>query len=112
MVFVPAEAGFEDLVAEAMGEAKAAPLLNQRIVDGFGHGIDQLAEHPAVELVAGSRSDAEAEAPAPLVLATSATEVAADPEALLAECFGPVTLLIRYGSKGDLESGLAAVKAA
>jgi len=110
VVFVPAEAGFEDLVAEAMGEAKAAPLLNQRIVDGFGHGIDQLAAHPAVELVAGSRSDADAEAPAPLVLATSATEVAADPEALLAECFGPVTLLIRYGSKGDLESGLAAVQ--
>jgi NADP-dependent aldehyde dehydrogenase len=110
VVFVPAEAGFEDLVAEAMGEAKAAPLLNQRIVKGFGQDLGQLAEHSAVEVIAGSRSAADSDAPAPIVLATSAAEVAADPEALLAECFGPVTLLIRYGTKGDLESGLAAVE--
>jgi len=110
VVLVPAEAGFEELVAEAMGEVTAAPLLNSRIVEGFGQGIGSLAEHPAVELVAGSRSAADAEAPAPLVLVTSAAEVVADPEALLAECFGPVTLLIRYASLADLESALAAVE--
>ncbi|HEU5486055.1 MAG TPA: aldehyde dehydrogenase (NADP(+)) [Microlunatus sp.] len=110
IVFIPAEAGFESLVATAMEEAAAAPLLNGRIVEGFGHGIAALAEHPAVELVAGSRSDADAEAPAPLVLATTAAEVAADPEALLAECFGPVTLLVRYGTRSDLEAALATVE--
>ena len=82
-----------------MDGANAAPLLNQRIVDGFGHDLGQLAEHAAVEVIAGSRSAAGTEAPAPLVLATSAAEVAADPEALFAECFGPVTLLVRYGSR-------------
>lgn len=110
VVFVPAAAGFEDLVAAAMGQAQAAPLLNRRIVDGFGQGIGQLAEHAAVELVAGSRSDAGADAPAPLVLATSAAQVIADPEALLAECFGPVTLLVRYDSGTELEAALAVVE--
>lgn len=107
VVFVPADADFEALVAAAMGSAQAAPLLNQRIVDGFGHGIGVLAEHPAVELIAGSRSDADAEAPAPLVLATTASSVIADPAALLAECFGPVTLLVRYDSDAELQAALA-----
>jgi NADP-dependent aldehyde dehydrogenase len=110
VVFVPEGTGFEAQVAEAMGGASAAPLLNQRIVDGFGHDLDRLAEHSAVELIAGSRSAAGTEAPAPLVLATSAAEVAADPEALLAECFGPVTLLIRYSSAAELATALAAVE--
>ena len=60
--------------------------------------------------MAGSRSAADADAPAPLVLATSADAVAADPEALLAECFGPVTLLIRYSSTEELSTALAAVE--
>ncbi len=110
VVFVPAGTGFEDLVAEALGGVSAAPLLNQRIVDGFGHDRDQLAEHAAVELIAGSRSAAGTAAPAPLVLATSATEVAADPEALLAECFGPATLLVRYATTDELTTALAAVE--
>lgn len=110
VVFVPEGAGFEEQVAESMGEAKAAPLLNQRIVEGFGHGIGQLAEHSAVSVVAGSRSPSDADAPAPLVLATTAREVVADPETLLAECFGPVTLLVSYGSIAELESALGAVE--
>ena len=61
-------------------------------------------------MIAGSRSAAGTEAPAPLVLATSAAEVAADPEALLAECFGPVTLLVRYGSADELSAALGAVE--
>jgi NADP-dependent aldehyde dehydrogenase len=110
VVFVPEGTGFEAQVAEAVGGASAAPLLNQRIVDGFGHDLGQLAEHSAVEVIAGSRSADGTEAPAPIVLATSAAEVATDPEALLAECFGPVTLLVRYASAEELATALAAVE--
>lgn len=110
VVFVPAGLGFEQQVVEAMSSASAAPMLNDRIADGFGHGIEGLAEHPAVELVAGTRSAADAEAPAPLVLATSAQDVTADPETLLAECFGPVTLLVRYSSAAELATAVGAVE--
>ena len=55
VVFVPAGAGFEQLVAASMGGATAAPLLNQRIATGFGQGLGALAEHDAVAVVAGAR---------------------------------------------------------
>ncbi|HEY5784976.1 MAG TPA: aldehyde dehydrogenase (NADP(+)) [Microlunatus sp.] len=110
VVFVPEGTGFEARVAEAMDGASAAPLLNQRIVKGFGQDLGQLAEHPAVDLVAGTRSASDAEAPAPVVLATSASSVVEDPKALLAECFGPVTLLVRYSSAAELATALAVVE--
>lgn len=110
IVFVPDGAGFENQVAAAMGAATTAPLLNQRIVDGFGAGIGELAGHADVSLLAGSRSAADAEAPAPLVLATTAAAVIADPDALLAECFGPVTLLVRYSSAAELAAALGTVE--
>ena len=110
VVFVPADSGFESLVTAAMGSAQASPLLNERIAAGFGHGIGLLAEHSAVELIAGSRSVDDAEAPAPLVLATTASAVIADPEALLAECFGPVTLLVGYASSAELHEALGVLE--
>lgn len=110
VVFVPANTGFESLVAAAMGSAQAAPLLNERIAAGFGHGIGLLAEHAAVELVAGARSADDAEAPAPLVLSTTAAAVVADPEALLAECFGPVTLLVSYATDQELRDAVGVLE--
>ncbi|GAA3704093.1 aldehyde dehydrogenase (NADP(+)) [Microlunatus aurantiacus] len=110
VVFVPAGAGFEQLVAASMGGATAAPLLNQRIATGFGQGLGALAEHDAVAVVAGARSAADADAPEPLVLATTAAAVVDDPEALLAECFGPVTLLVSYASADELAAALATVE--
>jgi NADP-dependent aldehyde dehydrogenase len=110
VVFVPQGAGFEQLVAGSMGETTAALLLNERIASGFGHGLGALADHDAVELVAGNRSAADADAPEPLVLATTAAAVVADPEALLAECFGPVTLLVSYASDDELATALSAVE--
>jgi NADP-dependent aldehyde dehydrogenase len=44
-----------------------------------------------------------------VVLATHASAVAADPELLLAEVFGPVTLLVRYNGQDDLHAALRAV---
>ena len=44
-----------------------------------------------------------------MVLTTDAAAVAARPETLLEECFGPVTLLVRYSSAEELRSALEAV---
>ncbi len=44
------------------------------------------------------------------MLATTAAAVVADPEALLAECFGPVTLLVSYASDDELAAALSAVE--
>lgn len=113
VVFVPEGAGFERLVADALGTAGPARLLNRRIVDGFSHGLARLAEDPAVEVIAGAGSGTDAgstETPPPVVLATSAEAVIENPATLLAECFGPVTLLVRYGSTAQLGAALAEVE--
>ena len=110
VVFVPADAGFEDAVAVAMADAAPAPLLNQRIVDGFGQGLGVLGAHPAVTLIAGTRSPDGVDAPNPLVYATTAAQVVEDPEALLTECFGPVTLLVSYTDTAELERALGALE--
>ena len=46
----------------------------------------------------------------PVVLVTTAAAVAADPEALLAETFGPVTLLVTYDGDAERDAVLAAVE--
>jgi len=106
VVLVPADAGFEDAVASAASDAAPATLLNDRIGEGFADGLDALVGHPDVEVIAGTPGGGSVEAPEPVVLATSAAAVADDPDALLAECFGPVTLLIRYADEADRQAVL------
>ncbi len=110
VVLVPAGAGFEDAVADAMGAAKPAPLLNERIEQGFSSGLNGLVGHASVEVIARQEAGSSAEAPAPTVLATTAAAVAADPETLLAECFGPVTLLVRYADEAERDAVLGSLE--
>ena len=70
-------------------------------------GIDALVADPSVSIVA--RGDGADDAAQPIVLATDAAAVAARPETLLEECFGPVTLLVRYSSEAELHAALRAV---
>ena len=109
VVFIPRGAGFEDLVAAHAGSAVGGPLLTDRITAAFPEGIGRLVTDPSVAVVAGTPSVAGAESAQPVVLATDAAAVADRPEALLEECFGPVTLLVRYDGPDDLHRALEAV---
>ena len=84
------------------------PLLTDRITDAFPAGIEHLEADPRCP---SSRAAPRARAGAaqPIVLATDAAAVAARPETLLEECFGPVTLLVRYDDEADLLRALEAV---
>jgi len=107
VVFVPRGAGFEASLAAAVADATGGPLLTDRITDAFPAGIDTLVAEPAVELIGrGAPTENGAQ---PVVLATDAAAVAADPEVLLAEVFGPVTLLVRYDGQDELHAALRAV---
>ncbi|ANJ26177.1 aldehyde dehydrogenase (NADP(+)) [Agromyces aureus] len=126
VVFVPAGSGFADLVAAqavGSGDADAAvPMLTDGIAAAFADGVAALAAHADVRVVAGVVSgpddvDGSGNAPAaasatgtgsPVVLATTAAAVVADPQALFAECFGPSTLVVEYAS---IDEALAAIRA-
>ncbi|QKJ20599.1 aldehyde dehydrogenase (NADP(+)) [Microbacterium hominis] len=108
VVFVPEGAGFEALVAGFAAGAAGGPLLTDRITDAFPSGIAHLEADPSVAIVAQGLPAAD-DAARPVVLSTDAAAVAARPETLLEECFGPVTLLVRYASQDDLLAALRAV---
>ncbi|MEU1972642.1 aldehyde dehydrogenase (NADP(+)) [Microbacterium sp. NPDC019599] len=108
-VFVPRGAGFEALVAERAGAAVGGPLLTDRITAAFPEGVDRLLGDASVEVVTGTPSAPGADIAQPVVLATDAAAVADRPHALLEECFGPVTLLVRYDGPEDLRRALEAV---
>ena len=107
VVFVPSGAGFEALIAALVPSTTGGSLLTDRITDAFPEGIDALTADASVEVVArGTVTDGGA---TPIVLTTDAVAVAARPETLLQECFGPVTLLVRYSSEDELHAALRAV---
>ncbi|MFE7802881.1 aldehyde dehydrogenase (NADP(+)) [Nocardia sp. NPDC057440] len=79
----------------------AAPLLNDKITAGYLSGQQHLRRHPAVTVVAEGE-DPLNDPPAPTVLSTSVQDLLADPEALLAECFGPTVLIVEYADEQQL----------
>lgn len=106
VVFVPEGAGFEDLVARFAVDAEGGPLLTERITDAFPLGVAHLEADPSVTVVAEGRPTDGAQ---PVVLATDAAAVVDRPDTLLEECFGPVTVLVRYSSPDQLLAALRAV---
>ncbi len=106
VVFVPAGAGFEDAVAAAVPGAKGGPLLTDRITQAFPARLAHLKGDASVSVVA---TGIEVDGVTPVALATDARAVAERPDVLLEECFGPVTLLVRYDSEADLHAALSRV---
>ncbi|WP_017590781.1 aldehyde dehydrogenase (NADP(+)) [Nocardiopsis ganjiahuensis] len=99
VVFVPEGAELDALVADFQGRA-AAPLLNDRVAEGFARGVDTLTGHPATEvLVQGGET---AEGWSPTLLRTDLDALLEHSEALLAECFGPATLVVAYADERRL----------
>jgi NADP-dependent aldehyde dehydrogenase len=107
VVFIPADAGFEASVAAAVESAAGGPLLTDRITAAFPQGVAHLEGDPSVDVLA--EGAATPDGARPIVLTTDAAAVAERPETLLEECFGPVTLLVRYASEAELHHALAAV---
>ncbi|MFE6735398.1 aldehyde dehydrogenase (NADP(+)) [Microbacterium sp. NPDC057650] len=107
VVFVPADAGFEASLAAAAADAAGGRLLTERITDAFPQGVAALTADPSVAVVGyGAETPDGAR---PVVLTTDAASVAARPEVLLEEVFGPATLLVRYADEAELHTALGAV---
>ena len=107
VVFIPRDAGIEQLVADAVAGAAGGPLLTERITTAFPDGIRDLEADPSVEVLAHGAETPDGARP--VVLTTDAAAVAKRAETLLAEVFGPVTLLVRYNDEAELLRALHAV---
>lgn len=98
LVFVPdAEArAFESFVAAALSGRVAEPMLNSDVEARYTDGLDALRAHPAVRvLVAG-------EGAVPTLLGCDAADFLRARAELLTECFGPVSMVVRYSTEEEL----------
>lgn len=94
VVFVPDGSAFERELA-AVALPAAGEMLTSSIATGFASGVERLLAVPGVELVAGSVGG-------PLVVAAPLDALEENADQLLAEVFGPVTVLVRYPDSEQL----------
>ncbi|WP_145797151.1 aldehyde dehydrogenase (NADP(+)) [Kitasatospora atroaurantiaca] len=107
LVLVPAgEPALEKALVAAAGQAPAGPLLDPRIREAFLAGVEQRSAFPGVEVLLAAGSAPVEGAPLAVragVLAVAAAELR---EELLEECFGPLTVLVRYSGTEELAAVL------
>ncbi|MFE6256377.1 aldehyde dehydrogenase (NADP(+)) [Agromyces sp. NPDC057865] len=108
LVFVPDGTGFEEALCDALGTVGAQRLLTDGMATAFTDGAERLAGLDGAELIWRGAAEG-ADAPA-TVVATDATTLAAAADAWLQECFGPLTVLVRYRDDDELDAALASLE--
>jgi NADP-dependent aldehyde dehydrogenase len=103
LVLVPAGVagdGVVDAMAAAVREAGPQVLLNAGIAESYERISTRLAQAPAVSTVAhGASTDGPGFAVAPVLLTAPASRM---PPEVTEECFGPVTVIVRYDGSAEL----------
>lgn len=109
LLLLPRDHGLETAIADAVRGAALHPLLHQRVHDGFAAAVATLSQHPEVTtLVAASIPDSPGFAVSGAGLfATTTAALLADRDVLLAECFGPASLLATYRDDAELDEVMA-----
>lgn len=96
---VPSTSVLTAVAADAARHHRGAPLFNLRFAERYEREVAVLREHPDVTtLVAGEPTT---EGHPPTLLRTTAAAVVRSPD-LLAECFGPVGLVVHYDTEDEL----------
>jgi NADP-dependent aldehyde dehydrogenase len=110
LLFLPGGHGLDDALRAELAAVEPAPLLNARIRDQLTSGVAGLAGRADVQQVAGgAQVPAAGFWAAPVLFRTTAEAVAADPDGLTQECFGPAALVVEYNGPADLLAALGAV---
>jgi NADP-dependent aldehyde dehydrogenase len=107
VILVPAGADGDRLVA-ALAAAAAVPpgvMLNDSIREAFEAGVAERATLPGVTTIAAG--DGGGRLVSPALLSAEAAGLTGDTaRELLAECFGPVTVVVRYADETELHGVL------
>jgi NADP-dependent aldehyde dehydrogenase len=107
-LFLPSGAVRDEDLAEALAPHRTgAPLLSDIIQQGYVAQLKTLRDHAAIRTVVAD-DQADADAPTPVLLATTVPELLASRDELLVECFGPTALVVGYANDEELLAAAAA----
>ena len=110
LVFVPSGTGFEDALAGRVADVPAQRLLTEGMSGAFARGADAFARRSDVEVI-GSVPDPEAgldgaDPSTPVVIVGDAADFVGSSEDFLSECFGPLTVVVRYTGDAELDAAI------
>ncbi len=91
---------------EALEAAPAAPLLTERIRDGYRDGLATLQEAGAAILRLGGVEPREGAWATPSLFLTDADTFSSGPAELRDECFGPAALVVTYRDQESLDRAI------
>lgn len=107
LVFVPADGGLEAALATALSDAPGQRLLTDGMGAAYAQRSSALAARVDVEALRTAHASGEAAEAAPIVITTSVGAFLAASDEFLEECFGPLTVLVRYANRTELDRALA-----
>jgi len=99
LLFLPAGHGLREQLTEATSGVAEAPMLSNRIKEGFSSGLDRLEKIDGIRVWASS---------AATLLQTTVPELLARRDEILEECFGPVSIVVEYSSPDGLRAAVEA----
>lgn len=112
LAFVPAGEDCDrllDAVASAVANMSAGVLLNPNTARSFGAGIEELAASPPIREWSAGKPAGEAGQTVPARLLE--VEIGKLSGRMLEECFGPVTIVVRYEDTNELVGVLGSLSA-
>ncbi|WP_269048411.1 aldehyde dehydrogenase (NADP(+)) [Paenarthrobacter sp. Z7-10] len=101
LLFVPAGATAEasGVLNRALADFEPAPLLTERLHEGYTNAVEHLSDQPGVQRIVEGNFEP---APLPTVLHAASSAVFDQPELLRQEMFGPASLIIEYATESEL----------
>lgn len=103
LVFIPSGRGLRDVLAAAVSKVPPEPMLTSDIAARFKTQVAALSQHPDVQAIMPPAIAGGTEVAA-CAFSVHASRV---PDAVLEECFGPVTILVEYDDLSDVLAVLA-----
>lgn len=102
LLLLPAGHGLEQRLTDTVRAAAPSAMLGDRIREGHAGERERLTALGAVRTLVPGGDDARGVTPA--LLATTAKELLADPDALTRECFGPTSLVVEYTGADEMHA--------
>lgn len=115
LIFVPRGQPGDTLVAatvEALSSLDSFTMLSSSIADHFRRGSEAISSISDVRTLVKSDPGVDAHTSAQLYEVDASRFVGRDAYALREECFGPVALIVRYGSANELRDAIMACEPA